>query len=462
MSSQHHSANRLVRAPTPRAATLPLGGATFAFLATLAALLVLAACSEPGAAGTANLPPAATFTASVTEGPAPLTVSFDARASSDPDGVIATFAWEFGDGAAGTGATTAHTYANAGTYVVRLTVTDDRGATGTAQQTITVRGDDDGEDGDDGDDGEDDANGGDDGGEDDAGDPGDDEETGIGQVTFAGAYGASESALELVGLVVTVAIDAALEATRLNAGAATLTGSVTESSPGSFTYAAEPADRLRVTYLDGRLFEVVFNAAPTGDFAGDGARYLRNPHQLDVRFTSNAAANALDLTLVSRPAAAPNTQVATLNGGFTSSSGARWSADLTIERFQRSSADLTGNEFETILSAGGQLGSETLGVQLTLGRYYRYILVNTAENVDHRFDHTLVHGDRSYRFAGRVFVGLLNSQPVDRDQWVIDGGLVEGEALVATLTATEDVTGLTIWLDFGGDERTRLLFFGYL
>ncbi len=52
-------------------------------------------------------------------------VEFDGTASSDPDGTITSFAWDFGDGNAGAGATPSHTYAAAGTYTVTLCVTDD-------------------------------------------------------------------------------------------------------------------------------------------------------------------------------------------------------------------------------------------------------------------------------------------------------------------------------------------------
>jgi PKD repeat protein len=51
-------------------------------------------------------------------------VLFDGSASSDPDGDIASYAWDFGDGVNGTGATPSHAYAVAGTYNVTLMVTD--------------------------------------------------------------------------------------------------------------------------------------------------------------------------------------------------------------------------------------------------------------------------------------------------------------------------------------------------
>ena len=55
--------------------------------------------------------------------------AFDGSASSDPDGSVARYDWELGDGAVllDAGAKPAHVYAGAGSYTVRLTVTDDAG-----------------------------------------------------------------------------------------------------------------------------------------------------------------------------------------------------------------------------------------------------------------------------------------------------------------------------------------------
>ncbi len=86
-----------------------------------------------------NVPPTASFTSSVTNGTAPLNVTFDASASSDPDGTVTSYAWDFGDGTTGTGATASHTFTKPGTYAVRLIVTDDGGAQGFAAATVLVR-----------------------------------------------------------------------------------------------------------------------------------------------------------------------------------------------------------------------------------------------------------------------------------------------------------------------------------
>lgn len=99
-----------------------------------AMLVMLAGCTL------FNQVPVARFTASPLTGTSPLEVNFDAGTSYDPDGTIASYAWDFGDGGTATGKTTSHTFTTttAQTYTVTLTVTDDDGATGSGYQSIEV------------------------------------------------------------------------------------------------------------------------------------------------------------------------------------------------------------------------------------------------------------------------------------------------------------------------------------
>ena len=104
---------------------------------SLAVLLVLPAAWLVGCEE-ANEAPVASFTAAPGAGHRSLEVAFDATASSDADGEIAGYSWNFGDGGTATGAEASHAYAAAGAYTATLTVTDDRGATHATSQTVTV------------------------------------------------------------------------------------------------------------------------------------------------------------------------------------------------------------------------------------------------------------------------------------------------------------------------------------
>jgi len=85
-----------------------------------------------------NRQPVASFTETAETVSTDETVSFDASDSSDPDGSIVDYSWDFGDGVKGTGVSVQHAYSQDGTYTVTLTVTDDDGATDTAKATKTV------------------------------------------------------------------------------------------------------------------------------------------------------------------------------------------------------------------------------------------------------------------------------------------------------------------------------------
>jgi PKD repeat protein len=80
-----------------------------------------------------NLPPHASFTLTCNG----LTCTFNGEGSSDPDGSIASYAWNFGDGTPpGSSQTTPHTYPKAGSYTVTLTVTDNAGASATTSESF--------------------------------------------------------------------------------------------------------------------------------------------------------------------------------------------------------------------------------------------------------------------------------------------------------------------------------------
>lgn len=66
-------------------------------------------------------------------------IQLNGSASSDPDGTIVSYNWNFGDNTSGSAATPSHTYSSAGTYNLTLTVTDNGGATASNRVSVVVQ-----------------------------------------------------------------------------------------------------------------------------------------------------------------------------------------------------------------------------------------------------------------------------------------------------------------------------------
>ncbi len=87
----------------------------------------------------ANKPPVALMTLSKTSGRMPMTLTASATRSTDPDGTIKTYTWEWRDGTKNSVAKSAsHTYWKKGTFQIRLTVVDNKGLSSSATGTVTV------------------------------------------------------------------------------------------------------------------------------------------------------------------------------------------------------------------------------------------------------------------------------------------------------------------------------------
>ncbi len=98
--------------------------------------LVLAGCDSQGDNGeSTNQPPTASLSLDSRSG---LAAAFSGAGSSDPDGEITAYEWSFGDGDMDTGETVLHEYGADDTYTATLTVTDDEGATDSAEMDVMV------------------------------------------------------------------------------------------------------------------------------------------------------------------------------------------------------------------------------------------------------------------------------------------------------------------------------------
>ncbi|WP_458233125.1 PKD domain-containing protein, partial [Roseateles sp. P5_E8] len=85
-----------------------------------------------------NTPPSAVITVSSADLQAGIFATFFASASTDAEGNIASYTWDFGDGTTAAGVSAKKLFATAGTYTVQLTVTDSVGAISTATQQVVV------------------------------------------------------------------------------------------------------------------------------------------------------------------------------------------------------------------------------------------------------------------------------------------------------------------------------------
>ena len=81
-----------------------------------------------------NTSPTANFSFSCND----LACSFNGSSSSDPDGDIVSYLWNFGDGGSSSGVSQSHTFGSSGTYQVTLTVRDDQDATDSKTRSVQV------------------------------------------------------------------------------------------------------------------------------------------------------------------------------------------------------------------------------------------------------------------------------------------------------------------------------------
>jgi len=124
-ASAKEATDAVVNAARSGVVTNPGSGSPNKFLDVTA----LGAPADPGQ-------PAAAFVPVCSE--SDTTCTFDASDSSDADGTIASYAWDFGDDRTGEGAKPSHTYDQPGQYVVRLTVTDNDGRTATVTEKVSA------------------------------------------------------------------------------------------------------------------------------------------------------------------------------------------------------------------------------------------------------------------------------------------------------------------------------------
>lgn len=91
-------------------------------------------CADFGLCATQPRPPTASFTVACTQ----LSCSTDGSGSSAPGSTITSYTWDFGDSSSASGPTATHVYAQAGSYLISLTVANEAGLTGSTTRSVNV------------------------------------------------------------------------------------------------------------------------------------------------------------------------------------------------------------------------------------------------------------------------------------------------------------------------------------
>lgn len=417
-------------------------------LALLATAALLAACQSAAPEPGGNRAPEAVASATPTSGAAPLTVAFDASGSSDPDGTVVAYAWEFGDGSSAGGVQTSHTFGE-GTHTVTLTVTDSGGAEDSDTLTIDATGD--GEptgptDPDDPDPGDDPTE---------PGDPG----TPTAQQIAAGVTASGEARTLQEGAAYT-AVDAVVTATQLSGSAQLVTSgtlTIDPAAPQGVRYDPEPNDLLRVVGRDGSEIAFAFTAL-SGDVGAPSIdAFLQRPHALAFQLTSSEGS---DVEIVSqRSGSSGGGSWAGRIRGLVVTDGTTYQIDLTGQGQFTASAG-SASEYESAEVLQGSVTAPGLSVEVNERHDFRYFQFENAVEIRKRtIDNRWTVGGATYRLADGFIKRNFTCQgngatcgPDELDLWAAQGTLTRDGTAIGGVGLIETQFSFDTVLQIGSDR----------
>lgn len=360
----------------------------------------------------------ATIRASTTGGIAPLAVTFDA---SDSDGNIETFSWDFGDGTELQGEEVSHTFTDAGTFTVRLTVQDASGNDDSDTVTITVQNN--------------------------GSTPNPNPEPSAVPVSAGVVLPLRRAEIEQD--FSNLGVDGVYFATTQSGNTElVVTGTITQNGSGQFSYAAEPTDRLRVVFSDGLTLEYTFTVLQ-GDFSQpDGERFLREDHRAEYRLTTSTGT---DVQVILNSV---NNQYVKSVAGQVVDEGITYTVNTTTQGQIISEFGGGSVRFESEEQTTGTIESDSFSVTLDESFRFVFVAVDDAIQQSRKTMNNVwtIGGDRFELADAVIFRVFRDRFPTALTDWVATGQLTRNGQVIGGLSQEQTATSIDTVLTADGEK----------
>lgn len=274
---------------------------------------------------------------------------------------------------------------------------------------------------------------------------------------FVPTYAVSSGVVQNASFYLELGVNAAIRASVLANGGTQLvtTGTLTQTAPNTldFTYAPEPADRLRVVLTDGRAAEF-FITTLTGNFSNDGRTFLNNPHEARLRVRDG---EQMDLEFFSQQA--QGNRQAAAKGSFVHN-GTRYTADLQAAGNYYFETDTTGSHFETRSLYTGTVAAD--GFVMQVNETWEYVSVYAsgaaeASSLRRTLNNTWTTAAGRYRWNDAVVKAVFrDGKPNNLDtEWFVGGQLLKDDAPRGRLERGGDAINVKVELVLP-NERVEL------
>lgn len=380
------------------------------FLVSIFFFLVGCGSTNPAQSNQQNQSPIAQFSVSSASGVAPHSVSFDATASTDADGSIASYRWDFGDGKQATGQTPSHSFEAAGSFTVNLTVTDNDDATALSSSTITVT----------------------------------EAETNQNATLVAAGVTVPTVKETLEEEAGEIALQGVLLATQATSSSTlTTTGTLTQNGNG-FSYAASPTDRLRIEFSNKTIMEYVFTSL-SGDFNAESLKaFINSDHDIRFRLSISDGTDAEFASVKS------GIDYGTSVKGVIVSEDMTYTVDLTTKgsSYTSTGSSVQSNANET---TQGTVTAEGFSAIIDEGYSFKFIQV---ENSVIQHERTLnnswtINGDQYALLGARIYRGLRNGK---RTGTITEGVLKRNGVQIGYLDKEDNGVQIDVFLVADGEK----------